>query len=202
VYRVGSLPNPSATSDIWRTEARKAGIGEIFLCNVESNFSGSRINPLTIGIDASVEFQPDLPPRSAFTKAIEKLAAGVPIRGAVKYDTIIKYSLEASMPHYPRFRSVTPSWDNTARRKSLVLVGSTPDKYSRWLRTIIDRSPVVDNDRFIFINAWNEWAEGNHLEPCQKWGRAYLEATRDALSEQLTVAPPALDGYQVSSRLE
>ena len=38
-------------------------------------------------------------------------------------------------------------------------------------------------DRFLFINAWNEWAEGNHLEPCQKWGKGYLEATKEILTD-------------------
>jgi lipopolysaccharide biosynthesis protein len=181
VYRIGSLPNASATADVWREEAFKAGIGDIFLCTVESNFPGSRVNPLEIGFDAAVEFQPDLPPRSALTKIKEKIMAAVPIRGAVKYDTVVNYSLSAQQPGHPRFRCVTPSWDNTARRKSLVLVGSTPEKYRRWLKEIVSRPSAVDDERIVFINAWNEWAEGNHLEPCQKWGRGYLEATRDAL---------------------
>ena len=74
-------------------------------------------------------------------------------------------------------------WDNSARRKDpFILHDSTPEKYKSWLSHIKENYPwntVPEN--FLFINAWNEWAEGNHLEPCQKWGTAYLEATKDAL---------------------
>jgi hypothetical protein len=43
----------------------------------------------------------------------------------------------------------------------------------------------ISPESLVFINAWNEWGEGNHLEPCQKWGRAYLEATRRALLQSV-----------------
>jgi lipopolysaccharide biosynthesis protein len=79
---------------------------------------------------------------------------------------------------------VTPSWDNSARRKigATIFHGSTPDLYRKWLQAKIRAARETDNSyRLIFINAWNEWGEGNHLEPDLRFGRAYLEATRRAL---------------------
>jgi hypothetical protein len=74
-------------------------------------------------------------------------------------------------------------WDNTARRaeRAVIFDNSTPELYERWLRAAVAAfTPPTPEENLLFINAWNEWAEGNHLEPDQKWGRAYLEATRRA----------------------
>jgi hypothetical protein len=61
-------------------------------------------------------------------------------------------------------------------------LNSTPEIYERWLRETLQRfTPFGPEEDFVFVNAWNEWAEGNHLEPDQKYGRGYLEATRRAL---------------------
>ena len=59
---------------------------------------------------------------------------------------------------------------------------SDPAEYERWLRRVLDDfTPYGPGENLVFLNAWNEWAEGNHLEPCLRWGRGYLEATRRAL---------------------
>lgn len=85
------------------------------------------------------------------------------------------------------YRAVTPMWDNTPRRKNkgTIYDGSTPDLYKQWLRDIIietkDNSTI--DDKIIFINACNEWAEGAYLEPDLKWKYGYLEATKDAILE-------------------
>lgn len=91
--------------------------------------------------------------------------------------------IHSELPSYKRFPCVTPSWDNTARRKSeaLILHNSTPAAYGRWLQAAVDRFvPPSPEENLVFVNAWNEGAEGNP-EPCQKWGRAYPEETRTAL---------------------
>ena len=87
-----------------------------------------------------------------------------------------------------QIRGVMPGWDNTPRRGSEahLFQGSTPASYGRWLRAAMrwtlaqDRSP---DERLLFINAWNEWGEGAYLEPDQRFGYAYLQATRDAVAE-------------------
>jgi lipopolysaccharide biosynthesis protein len=181
VYRVGNLPSPAQTAQVWRDEARKAGVGEIFLCSVESNFAGSQLNPSSIGFDAAVEFQPSSLPAALGKRAWGRLLRTLGSKATIKYAEVVRRAMQAEAPSYLRFRCVTPSWDNTARRKAAatVLAGSSPEQYSQWLSCALRESPRLQNgDKFLFVNAWNEWAEGNHLEPCQRWQLAYLEATR------------------------
>jgi lipopolysaccharide biosynthesis protein len=86
------------------------------------------------------------------------------------------------------FLSVMTSWDNTARRKDAahIYLNSSPELYEFWLGGVIEKTKQVHSgdERLVFINAWNEWAEGAHLEPDIKYGHAYLAATRKALFAQ------------------
>jgi len=104
------------------------------------------------------------------------------------YDNLARSRLNKPDPDYLSFPCITPRWDNSARREqgATIFLDSTPAKYGAWLSNIIERmkkpsSSYGNSSRVIFVNAWNEWAEGAHLEPEQKWGRAYLEATRDVV---------------------
>ena len=100
-----------------------------------------------------------------------------------------------SHPRYERvYPCVAPSWDNSARRRdgARVLQNTDPGAYARWLRAALDvASRRPPEHRIVFINAWNEWAEGCHLEPDQRVGRGFLEATRDAVRQVLQHESPA-----------
>ena len=82
-------------------------------------------------------------------------------------------------------KTVVPHWDNDARRegRGLTLHGSSPARYERWLRGAAGyaRANRFAGEALVFVNAWNEWAEGAYLEPDVHWGHAYLNATRRAL---------------------
>jgi lipopolysaccharide biosynthesis protein len=85
---------------------------------------------------------------------------------------------------YLRYDTVCPGWDNTARRgeDAWVLHHNTPESYERWLTLAVRRAMQRPRDeRLVFVNAWNEWAEGAHLEPDRRHGRAFLEATLRAV---------------------
>ena len=193
VYRTQLIPDPLTTAKTWREEARTLGIGEIFLCKVESN-GGEHGDPGLVGFDACVEFQPDwqrlnFPMRkSKFWHLAQKLGLNKKVyidNNIYDYTKVVEQMLQKPAPDYQRFSCVTPSWDNSSRRSkgdATILHNSTPEVYERWLEQVVNNtlSNKYDN-KVIFINAWNEWAEGNHLEPCQKWGHAYLEATARVL---------------------
>ena len=179
----------------WRKEAVLAGFPGLYLASVES-FASDHGLAAKIPLDAAVEFAPDwscLPAqvKPAFLKVplVRKFGArsSWAKNKIFKYSELIETMRKKGGANYLRYPCVTPMWDNSARRKenATVFLDSTPELYGQWLREVIsDFNPPSKEENFIFINAWNEWAEGNHLEPCQRWGRQYLEATRAALQGQ------------------
>src|SRR5581483_9552724 len=100
------------------------------------------------------------------------------------YEKIVQMSSDKKPTSYTLFRGIMPDWDCTARRINPdIYFGSTPKIYERWLKNILNFTKLNNpkTRQFVFINAWNEWAEGAHLEPDRKFGYAYLEKTHEAL---------------------
>ncbi|MGY6215130.1 glycoside hydrolase family 99-like domain-containing protein [Methylolobus aquaticus] len=193
VYRTELLPDPKRTAEVWREECRRAGIGDIFLCRAEAF---TRCDPASVGFDAAYEFPPlqadvpELDPREFFGGSHD-LERGNFSGKIFPYESLVEGACAQERPPYQRFRGVMVSWDNSARRGNTAYIwqGSTPELYGRWLRNACDEAERVysrPDERLVFVNAWNEWAEGCHLEPDQRFGRLYLEATWSSLQPRHT----------------
>jgi hypothetical protein len=183
VYRVTLFPDFSRTAAIWRQVCRDEGIGEIYIAQVESfELASSGISPMKLGCDAAVEFPPQ---GMADPISIDSPLLNPEFQGAVAdyHDIAVKYATR-DMPAYKRFMGVMPGWDNTARRQnnSYAFVNATPGAFQAWTETVIARTKeqFSGDERLIFVNAWNEWAEGAYLEPDQRFGHSFLEAFANA----------------------
>jgi hypothetical protein len=189
VYRPTQLPDAKSTTRIWREEAMRRGVGELYLCAVESPFPPDwQRDPHDMGFDAVVGFAPlsDLPrlkQRSLAGRGLRRalqLTRPQPHNLIYDYRDVVTSSVTSPPPRYKRFPCVNPAWDNSSRRRgrpALMFLNSSPQAYELWVRETLRRfEPFSADENLVFVNAWNEWAEGNHMEPCQRWGRAYLEA--------------------------
>lgn len=192
IYRSSSFPNIKRTIEIWRNEAKKKGV-ELYICRFES-FNEKVTNLQELGFDAAIEFPPhSISPYvikhnslrqyiNALTKRV--FNCSVWKNSTFNYSFYVKLRMNERNPEYKRYSCITPMWDNSPRRKNgyFVLKGSTPELYRKLLYNLYTRfKPYSNEENLFFINAWNEWAEGNHLEPDLKWGRQYLEATKDVI---------------------
>ena len=193
VYRASRLPDPARTMAAWREEAAKAGLAGLYLMRVEG-LAEDRSDPQQQGFDASVEFHPhagSMGPRVVPGRGVGRTLRRVlrptsPYRTnrVYSYARMVEAALQKESPNWKRYRCVTPMWDNSARRATgaRIIIGSRPELYESWLRRVVDNfTPFSKDENFVFVNAWNEWAEGNHLEPDQRWGHRYLEAHRTGM---------------------
>ncbi|WP_202361144.1 glycoside hydrolase family 99-like domain-containing protein [Mesorhizobium sp. 131-3-5] len=183
IYRPGLFPSAAETAQRWRAYCREAGIGEIFLAYPQSF---DKDDPAKFGFDAAVEFPPNLGKFREISDRIPTLKSG--FRGKIfDWTELLNRSRAYPQVPYTLFRGLCPSWDNTARRMEAahILMNASPSRYAEWLANAVadtcDRFADFDS-RLIFVNAWNEWAEGAYLEPDARYGYAYLQETRNVLS--------------------
>ncbi len=183
VYRVDLLPDASATAEIWREEVRQAGLGELHLCAVQ--FYGVT-DPAPWGFDAAVEFPPHgwlgaenlMDPQPRLTNP--------EFKGYIyDYDKCVDWALAKSIPDYRWYRGAFPGWDNTARRQHTphIFARSNAFSFERWVTAILRQTALMapPSHQIVFLNAWNEWGEGAHLEPDEAGGYLNLMALNSAL---------------------
>lgn len=188
VYRINLFPDILRTQQIWRDMCRKEGIGEIYLAFVESfEFARENVSPSKYGFNASVEFPPH---QMANEIRLPAKKLNPQYSGVVSdYRELVLRYLHKDIPGYTRFRTVMAGWDSTPRHpdNAYIFEYSTPGAYQAWLEAILKQTYEQNfgDERIVFVNAWNEWAEGAHLEPDQRFGHGFLEATKNALEKAM-----------------
>ncbi|AOZ98507.1 glycosyltransferase WbsX family protein [Flavobacterium commune] len=190
IYRPELFSDIKKTIQIWKEAVKREGFPDLYI-----GFARKSVKEkFPEYFDFAFEFQPsfsDTPraPKMSLLKRIK--IKSTKILGIYKqpkivindYETYSNYQMQ-QVYNQKVFPGITPMWDNSARKKNFpfILHESSPLKYKSWLQHIKDNYPWDKvPEPFLFINAWNEWAEGNHLEPCQKWNLDYLKATQEVL---------------------
>lgn len=210
IYNVPIIPDSSGFINDFRLELIRNGMS-VYLLGVEG-FNRTGLTSFNKDLDASIEFQPfgetlkhfkaKYHNKNSFKyfvpEIVSKVAKGLGARQQhekikAKYFHRIDYGRYVDFiinnyrypTEYKRFPGVSPFWDNSPRAgaRATIFLNESPEKYGEWLAYHSKNFvPFSKEENFVFINAWNEWAEGNHLEPCTKWGLMYLEQTKRALS--------------------
>lgn len=179
VYRPFDLPDATRTTDTIRAECVRVGLPEPYLIGINAHQPGKDTRPL--GFDSTLNFEPQL-----------SAVPGPTDPGLKIYDyTIATQSMRRQARDYPFHPCVMVSWDNSPRRgeNGIVFINSSPETFERHLRDAADALPDGPSEhRLLFLNAWNEWAEGNYLEPDLRYGLGWLEAVQRVCAPSALVA--------------
>ena len=173
----------------WRKRAIEKGLPGLYLIGISHRDEGW--DPRKRGLDAST--MQALPqrdgriPRRYLTTKIKLALQGNKHELTIwDYEEILPILLRSQPVDWPDYPLVLPNWDNTPRSgmRGLVFHGSTPALFQRHLHEAISKvSERKNEEKIVFLKAWNEWAEGNYVEPDLKFGHGYLEALRNEVFE-------------------
>jgi len=182
IYNTHLLPDPNKTIKIWRDYCRQSGIGEIHLVTTDINLW----DPLVYDFDGAIAQSPhDI--GNKFAPELQSTIKSMNGKTECAVFDMEKYvhgKMYLTDGRDKLYRGIVPTFDNTPRRNELVHVIDVPPRlYREWLDDLLEsaKRSFDKGNRFVFINAWNEWAEGAHLEPCRRYGYAHLQATADAV---------------------
>jgi lipopolysaccharide biosynthesis protein len=176
VYKTEDIPRFNKTMEEWREKCLSLGVGEIFIAAV----LWRRVDQSNCKVDAFLEFPPNSLDVKTVSQPSPKVASGI-----YDYNSIALSSACENYEARTVFKGVMLEWDNTARKgkQANLFVNYNAARYGRWLHTacIDTRRRLPEDKRLVFINAWNEWAEGSYLEPDRRSGCAALNATSRAI---------------------
>ena len=188
------LPECDAFTAQWRTLAVREGLKGF-------HFIGSEVKcPEVYGCDATVADSPYVFLKPRMCERLINKATRLLKAFGIKYNIFLKNRVlmvrkykdlmtflaqeQLSENEYPL---VIPNWDNTPRsgRNGLVVQGSSPELFKTMLLTALDKigQKEEQEQRIIFVKSWNEWAEGNYLEPDLKYGHRYLNVIKECIYE-------------------
>jgi hypothetical protein len=177
VYQPDHLDDPKGAVDVFRRHAREQHGTELYLIHCQQN---NTISPVAYGYDAAMEGAPNYRAKTSLLPPEQQpvLQDGVDVTFYDYLTNAFQHILRKEK--YKLFKCVYPMWDNTPRRKEKkgwMFLGAAPELFKNYLIEIskYTLSNFPPKERFIFINAWNEWAEGTHLEPDEKYGYQHLE---------------------------
>ena len=183
IYRADIIPNMAATAKIWREELVEHGIPGIYLVSAQSFGITS---PEVFDFDASVEFPPHTIKSEEIGNKVKLINAEY--EGLIySYEQVVANAVTSKEPDYKLFRTAMLSWDNTARKQNNghIFHGFSLLRYKQWLSSIVNKvysnQKYTADEKIVFVNAWNEWAEGTHLEPDSRYGYGYLQSTYDVI---------------------
>jgi len=152
----------------WKKLAKQNGLPGIYI--MAGNLNGKQIN----GIDAEFLFEPS----RCLGNVNEIIQNGIP---TCQYDEVWQYILQPKGTFGRQYYCGLVSFDTTPRKKEygVSVEGATPEKFGKYMKALMRKSEEKGND-IVFVTAWNEWGEGNHLEPDEKYGYQWLEKLREA----------------------
>ncbi|KAA1002562.1 hypothetical protein FVF58_37185 [Paraburkholderia panacisoli] len=187
IYRIMHIPNREAAFDQLRKSLKQHGVDDIYLCANWVGFADEELcpdNPHKLGLDHYVGFAPHRTAAAQINDVVRNLVPE--FDGKVySYESAVQNAIESFKASSEYLHPCAMmGWDNTARRlhRSHSFHGATPAKFRRWLRNLVvqEQGSVHGSQSMIFINAWNEWAEGTYLEPDRDFGHGWLEAVASA----------------------
>lgn len=185
IYRPSSIPDPAEYIEIWNTVCAEHGIPPLYITAI---LTRGAHDPRDYGMDGALErVLHDWTDGNA-PEIKQNLHHYWPVNGSVlNYSDVADYySKQTDSKNFNYYRSLVPTWDNTARygSEAFIVHDSTPEKFQTWLEHSIEytKANLPEDRHLIVVNAWNEWAEGAHLEPDTQFGYAYLNSVGRALS--------------------
>ena len=188
VYNAGEIPDCNVTFDGWRKRAKEKGIGDILIWTCQTANHTAEELEIVDSIDAEVEF----PPHN-FWKYKEIVIKDLNLNGKsafiYNYQKLVEVIREKislnKKEKVPVYRTSMMGWDNASRRKTewTTFYAFSLKAFYNWTVTIISeaRKKFREDERYIFINAWNEWAEGTYLEPDEEYGYANINTFSKAI---------------------